>query len=126
MLLSFFVQLLFRHVNTGSGIPKLFTIFPVCEPGIIKGAFVIPVRQAVCLDLFRDGGRIFAEKSGDIFKGCAFVQFIFEINTDLLIEFLLLLLSEGEITIPLFYERVNIKCVGVNSTACPAESGGFL
>ncbi len=42
---------------------------------------MIPVRQAVCLDLFRDGGRIFAEKSGDIFKGCAFVQFIFEINT---------------------------------------------
>jgi hypothetical protein len=30
---------------------------------------------------------------------------------------LLLLLSEGEITIPWMYERVNINCAEVNATA---------
>ena len=49
--------------------------------GIINGALVIPVRQPVGLYLFRDGGRILAQEPGDILKGCAFVQFIFDVNT---------------------------------------------
>lgn len=49
--------------------------------GIIKSPFVIQVRQSVGFDLFRNGGRILAEESGDIFKGYAFAQFIFDVNT---------------------------------------------
>jgi len=35
---------------------------------------------------------------------------------------LLLLLSEGTFTITLMYERVNIYCAGLNSTACPGHA----
>ena len=61
----------------------LLTVIPVNAEvmGIIKGAFVIPVRQPVGLYLFRDGGRILVQEPGDILKGCAFVQFIFDVNT---------------------------------------------
>lgn len=48
---------------------------------IIKGAFMIPVREAVSPDLFGYRSRIFAEKTGNIFKGSAFVQFRFDIDT---------------------------------------------
>ena len=49
--------------------------------GIIEGPFVIPVRKAVGPDFFRDRGRILAQEPGDIFKRCAFVQFVFDIDT---------------------------------------------
>lgn len=49
--------------------------------GIIEGPFVIPVRKAVSSDFFRDRGRILAQEPGNIFKRCAFVQFIFDIDT---------------------------------------------
>ena len=48
---------------------------------IIEGTFVIPVRKAVSPDFFRDRGRILAQKPGNILKGCALVQFIFDIDT---------------------------------------------
>ena len=49
--------------------------------GIIEGSFVIPVRKAVSPDFFRDCGRILAQEPGNIFKRCAFVQFILDIDT---------------------------------------------
>ena len=73
---------------------------------------MIPVRKAVGPDFFRDRGGILAQEPGNIFKRCTFVQFVFDIDTVfkgkvllvariyLLIICLLLLLSEGEITIP--------------------------
>lgn len=68
--------------NLAAGIGFLAVIPMDAEVmGIIKGSFVIPVRQPMCLDLFGNGGRILAEKPGDIFKGCAFVQFILDVNT---------------------------------------------
>ena len=48
---------------------------------IIKSAFVIPVRQPMSSYFFRDGSGILAQESGDIFKGCTLVQFVFNINT---------------------------------------------
>ena len=80
-------------------------------------------------DFFRDCGRILAQEPGNILKGSALIQFVFDIDTIfkgkvfwlpgiyLLIMSLLLLLSEGEITIPWMYERVNINCAEVNATA---------
>ena len=49
--------------------------------GIIEGPFVIPVRKAVGPDFFRDRGGIFAQEPDNIFKRCALVQFIFDIDT---------------------------------------------
>lgn len=49
--------------------------------GIIKGAFMIPVREPVGFHFFRDRGRVLAKKPGDILKGSAFIQFIFNIDT---------------------------------------------
>ena len=49
--------------------------------GIIEGPFVIPVRKTVSLDFFRDRGGILAQEPGNIFKRCAFVQFVFDIDT---------------------------------------------
>ena len=43
---KFFV---FGHVNSGSGIPKFFTVLPVCEPGII----VVFMGNHTVADLFR-------------------------------------------------------------------------
>lgn len=43
--------------------------------------FVIPVRKAVSPDFFRDRGGILAQEPGNIFKRCAFVQFVFDVNT---------------------------------------------
>ena len=49
--------------------------------GIIENPFTIPVRKAVALDFFRDRGGILAQEPGNIFKRCAFVQFVFDIDT---------------------------------------------
>ena len=80
-------------------------------------------------DFFRDCGRILAQEPGNILKGSALIQFVFDIDTIfkgkvfwlpgiyLLMISLLLLLSEGEITIPWMYERVNINCAEVSATA---------
>lgn len=49
--------------------------------GIIEGPFVIPVRKAVGPNFFRDRSRILTQELGNIFKRCAFVQFVFDIDT---------------------------------------------
>ena len=61
----------------------LFTVIAVDTEvfGIIEGPFVIRVRKAVSPDFFRDRGRILTQEPGNIFKRCAFVQFVFDINT---------------------------------------------
>ena len=76
--------------------------------GIEKSAFVVPVAEAVVSDLFGDGGRIFAEESGDILKGASLVQGSFDVPAVIKGEMflvswyisahgiLLLLLSEGQ------------------------------
>jgi len=38
--------------------------------GIVEGALVIPVAEAVLFDLFRNGRGIFAEEASNVFKGC--------------------------------------------------------
>ena len=48
--------------------------------GIIKGAFMIPIREPTGFHFFRDRGRILAKKPGDILKGRAFIQFIFNMR----------------------------------------------
>ena len=68
--------------NLSAGVGLLTVIAVDTEVfGIIEGAFVIPVRKAVGPDFFRDRGRILAQEPGNIFKRCAFVQFIFDIDT---------------------------------------------
>lgn len=49
--------------------------------GIIKSTLVIPVRETVSLDFFRDSGWILAQEPCNVFKGSPLVQFIFDINT---------------------------------------------
>lgn len=60
----------------------LLTVIPVNAEvmGIIKGAFVIPVRQTVCFYLFRNGCWILAQKAGNIFKGSTFIQLVLYVD----------------------------------------------
>ena len=68
--------------NLSAGVGLLTVIAVDTEVfGIIEGAFVIPVRKAVGPDFFRDRGGILAQEPGNIFKRCAFVQLIFDIDT---------------------------------------------
>ena len=68
--------------NLSAGVGLLAVIAVDTEVfGIIEGPFVIPVRKAVSPDFFRDRGRILAQEPGNILKRCAFVQFIFNIDT---------------------------------------------
>ena len=48
---------------------------------IIKGAFVIPVRQAVCLHLLGDGSEILTEEACDVLKRSIFGKLILDVNT---------------------------------------------
>ena len=48
---------------------------------IVKSALMVPVRQAVCLDFFRDGSRIFTQVSGNVFGDTAFIQRGFNVYT---------------------------------------------
>lgn len=49
--------------------------------GIVKSAFMIPVRKAVCFDLFGNVGRVFTQVFGNVFKGVAFTQRSFDVDT---------------------------------------------
>lgn len=76
---------------------------------IIKSAFVVIVRHAVCPHLLRYGGRILAQEAGNVLEGRSLVQFVFDVNAVVKSEvflvpwyvfahrFLLLLLPEGRI-----------------------------
>ena len=61
----------------------LFTVITMDTEilSIIKGAFVIPVGQPMCLYLLGNGSRILAQKASNILKGSAFVQFVFNVDT---------------------------------------------
>lgn len=61
----------------------LFTVITMNTEvlSIIKGAFVIPVGQAVSLDLLGNGGGIFTQETRDILKGSTFVQLVFNVDT---------------------------------------------
>ena len=48
---------------------------------IIESSFVIPIRETVSPDFFRDCGRILAEEPGNILKGSTLIQLVFDINT---------------------------------------------
>lgn len=48
---------------------------------IVKSTFIVPVRQTMCLDFFRDGSRIFAQVFSHIFEGTAFIQGVFNAYT---------------------------------------------
>ena len=69
-----------KDFPTGIG---LFTMVAVDTKvfGIIKGAFVIPVRQTVCLQLLGDGSGILTEETCDIFKRSTFGKLILDVNT---------------------------------------------
>ena len=41
--------------------------------GVIESAFMVPVTEPVCPDLFGDGGRVFAQILGDLFEREALV-----------------------------------------------------
>ena len=66
--------------SAGIGLPAVITVDTevLC---IIKGGLMKPVRETVGIDLFRDRGRVLAKKPGDMLKGSAFIQLIFNINT---------------------------------------------
>lgn len=49
--------------------------------GVIKGPFVISVRQAVRFHLFGDGSGILTEEACDILKGSTFRKFILDVDT---------------------------------------------
>ena len=69
-----------ENLPTGIG---LFTVIPMDTEVlcIVKSALMIPVRQAMCLDFFRDGSRIFTQVFGNDFEGTAFIQRIFNVYT---------------------------------------------
>ena len=79
--------------------------------GIIKRAFMIPVRYTARLHFLGDSRGILAKESGYVLKGCAFIQFRFNVLTvikskvflvtrDVFTHYvLLLLLPEGKTTI---------------------------
>lgn len=69
-----------KDFPTGIG---LFTMVAVNTKvfGIIKGAFVIPVGQPVCLHLLGDGSGIFTKETCDIFKRSTFGKLILDVDT---------------------------------------------
>ena len=61
----------------------LFAVIPMDTEilSIIKGTFVIPVRQAMGLYFLRNSRGILAQETSDILKGRAFVKLIFDVDT---------------------------------------------
>ena len=61
----------------------LFTVIAVDTEvfSIIESPFVIPIRETVSSDFFRDCGRILAQESGNILKGSTRIQLVFDIDT---------------------------------------------
>ena len=49
--------------------------------GIVEGALVIPVGEAVSPDFLGDGGRILAQEPCDILERSSLIQFIFDVDT---------------------------------------------
>ena len=70
----------YKNLPTGIG---LFAAIPMDAEVfyIVKSALMIPARQAVCLDFFRDGSRIFTQVSGNVLESTAFIQRIFNVYT---------------------------------------------
>ena len=68
------------NLSAGIGLPTVIAVDTEVF-GIIEDPFVIPVRKAVGPNFFRDCGGILTQEPGNIFKRCAFVQFIFDIDT---------------------------------------------
>lgn len=68
--------------NFPTGI-RLLTVIAVNTEvfGVIESPFVIPIWETVSPDFFRDCGRILAQEPGDIHKGRALIQFVFDIDT---------------------------------------------
>ena len=60
-----------------------FTVIPMDTEVfcIVKSTLMIPVRQTVCLDFFRDGSGILTQVSGNVLEGTAFVQRVFNVYT---------------------------------------------
>ena len=48
---------------------------------IIESPFVIPIRETVSSDFFRDCGRVLAQEPGNILKGSTRIQLVFDIDT---------------------------------------------
>lgn len=48
---------------------------------IVKSTLMIPVRQAMCLDFFRDDSRIFTQVFGNDLEGISFIQRVFNVDT---------------------------------------------
>ena len=69
-----------KDFSTGIGLFAMVTVDAKIF-GIIKGAFVIPVGQAVCFHLFGDGSGILTEEACDILKGSTFGKFILDVDT---------------------------------------------
>lgn len=65
---------------TGVGLLTVITVDTEVM-GIVESAFVVPVGESVCLNFFRDSGRILTEEACDILKGSSFTQFVFNVNT---------------------------------------------
>ena len=61
----------------------LFAVIPMDTEilSIIKGAFVIPVRQAMGLYFLGNSRGILAQETSDILKGSAFVKLVFDVDT---------------------------------------------
>ena len=68
------------NLSAGIGLPTVIAVDTEVF-GIIEDPFVIPVRKAVGPNFFRDRGGILAQEPDNIFKRCALVQFIFDIDT---------------------------------------------
>ena len=68
--------------NLSTGVRLLAVIAVNTEIfGVIERTFVIPIWETVSPDFFRDCGRILAQEPGNILKGSALVQFVFDIDT---------------------------------------------
>ena len=61
----------------------LFAVIPMDTEVlyIVKSTLMIPVRQAVCLDFFRNGSGIFTQVFGNVLEGTAFVQRVLNVYT---------------------------------------------
>lgn len=49
--------------------------------GVVKSAFMILNRQAMCFHFFRDGSRIFAQVFDNVLESSSLIQRIFNVDT---------------------------------------------
>ena len=62
------------------GLPAVITVDAEVV-GIVEGALVVPVGEAVGPDFLGDGGRILAQEPCDILERSSLIQFIFNVDT---------------------------------------------